>query len=191
MVTASQLRAGMAIRHENQAYKVLKTEYHPGQGKMGGVTHAQLRNLSTGTVWEHSFRADLRFQDLPVEKVSLEFLYADGEQCVFMNPETYEQAEVATALVGERARFLKPEMRLSVEFVEGAPVSVLFPDIIDVRIADTAPPIHAQQDSTWKTATLDNGAEVMVPQFIKTGDVIRLDVDTLRYVDRTKGTAGR
>jgi elongation factor P len=78
-----------------------------------------------------------------------------------------------------------------VEFVEGTPVSVLFPDMVEVRIAETAPPVHAQQDSTWKTATLENGAEVMVPQFIKTGDVIRLDVDSLRYVERAKGAAQR
>jgi elongation factor P len=181
----------MAIRHENQSYKVLKADYHPGQGKMSGATHAQLRNLATGTVWEHSFRADSKLEDIPVERTSLEFLYSDGDQCVFMNPENYEQVEVAADMVGERSRFLQPEMRLSVEFVEGAPVSVLFPDMVEVRIAETAPPVHAQQDSTWKTATLENGAEVMVPQFIKTGDVIRLDVDTLRYVDRAKGAAQR
>ncbi|MCL6507200.1 MAG: hypothetical protein K6T59_09255, partial [Bryobacteraceae bacterium] len=58
---------------------------------------------------------------------------------------------------------------------------------IEVRIADTAPPTHAQQDSTWKEAVLDNGVQIMVPQFIKTGDVIRLDVENLKYVDRAKG----
>lgn len=181
----------MAIRHEGQTYKVLKADYHPGQGKMSGATHAQLRNLSTGTLWEHSFRADLKVQDIPVEKVSMEFLYTDGEQCVFMNPESYEQVEVAAAMVGERSRFLQAQMRISVEFVEGAPASVLFPDMVEVRIADTTPPVHAQQDSTWKTATLENGVDVIVPQFIKTGDVIRLDVDTLRYVDRAKGASAR
>lgn len=189
MVTASQLRSGMAIRHENQTYKVLKADYHPGQGKMGGVTHAQLRNLQTGTLWEHSFRAELKLQDLPVEKHSADYLYTDGDQCVFMNPENYEQIEISKAMIGERARFLQPEMRLTLEVVEGRPVSVLFPDMVEVRIADTTPPVHAQQDSTWKTATLENGAEVMVPQFIKTGDVIRLDVDTLRYADRVKGAS--
>jgi elongation factor P len=191
MVTASQLRSGMAIRHENQSYKVLKADYHPGQGKMGGVTHAQLRNLQTGTVWEHSFRAELKLQDLPVEKHSADYLYNDGDQCVFMNPENYEQIEISKAMIGDRARFLQPEMRLTLEVVEGSPVSVLFPDMVEVRIADTTPPVHAQQDSTWKTATLENGAEVMVPQFIKTGDVIRLDVDTLRYADRVKGASSK
>lgn len=62
MITASQLRAGMAIRFEREIYKVLIADYHPGQGKMGGTSHARLRNLSTGTLWEHSFRSDLKLK---------------------------------------------------------------------------------------------------------------------------------
>jgi elongation factor P len=187
MVLASQLRAGMAVRFEGQVYKVLLADYHPGQGKMGGATHARLKNLSTGALWDHSFRSELKLDDLAVEKQSMDFLYTDADACYFMNPETYEQVAVPSSLLGEQARFLRPEMRLPVESVEGLPVSVLFPDIIEVRIGDTAPPVHAQQDSTWKAARLDNGVEIMVPQFIKNGDVIRLDVQNLKYIDRAKG----
>lgn len=187
MITASQLRAGMAIRFENQDYKVIAADYHPGQGKMGGVTHARLRNLFTGTFWEHSFRSDLKLEELAVEKRPMEFLYSDTAHSVFMDPGSYEQVEVPLAVVGEQARFLQPQMRVPIDFVNGAPVSVQLPDIMEVRIADTAPPVHAQQDSTWKAAILDNGAEIMVPQFIKTGDVIRLDLQTMKYMDRTKG----
>ncbi len=190
MVIASQLRAGMAVRHEGQVYKVIAAEYHPGQGKMGGATHARLKNLTTGSLWEHSFRADLKLEDLPAEKQSMEFLYSDEEQCYFMNPDNYEQVSIASEVIGPQARFLKPEMRLPVEFVEGQPVSVLFPDILEMGVADTAPPVHAQQDSTWKTARLENGVEIMVPQFIKVGDVVRLDVDHLKYLERAK-TPGR
>ncbi len=187
MVAASQLRAGMAIRYEGQLYRVLLAEYHPGQGKMGGVTHTRLKNLSTGTLWEHSFRSDLKLEDLPVEKQAMEFLYADGEQCYFMHPESYEQVAVPGALIGEQARLLQPEMRVAVEFVEDQPVNVILPEVLEVRVADTAPPVHQQTDSVWKTARLDNGLEIMVPQFIKTGDVIRLDVAGLKYMDRAKG----
>jgi len=114
-------------------------------------------------------------------------LYSDADACYFMNPENYEQVAIPVAVIGEQARFLLPQMRLAVEFIEGRPVSVLFPDIIDVRVADTAPPVHQQQDSTWKSARLENGVEIMVPQFVKTGDAIRLDLQTLKYVDRAKG----
>lgn len=187
MVTASQLRAGMAVRYEGQVYKVLAADYHPGQGKMGGVMHARLRNLSTASLWEHSFRADLKLEELAVEKQPMDFLYADGGQCCFMNPDTYEQVEVPASLIGPQASFLLPEMRVAVEFVEGQPVSVVFPEILEVRVAETAPPVHQQQESVWKPARLVNGAEVMVPQFIKVGDLIRLDMASLKYIDRAKG----
>ena len=167
MVTASQLRAGMAIRYEGQPYKLMTCEYHPGQGKMGGVAHVRLRNLSTGTFWEHSFRADLKLEEMSVERRSLSFLYADGGQSWFMDPVSFEQVPVEDAVIGPQARFLKPEMTLPVEFVEEQAVSVLFPDIIEVRIADTAPAMHQQVDSTFKSARLENGVEIMVPQFIK------------------------
>ena len=187
MVLASQLRSGMAIRYERHIYKVLSSDYHPGQGKMGGVTHARLRNLTTNSLWEHSFRAELKLEEVPVEKQSLSFLYSDTDQFYFMNPESFEQIGIAAGVVGEQSKFLLPEMTLPVEFIEGQPVSIVFPDIIEVAVATTAPPAHGQQDNTWKTARLENGINVMVPQFIKTGDVIRLDTATLKYVDRAKG----
>lgn len=187
MVVASQLRPGLAIRLEGKIYKVLAANYHAGQGKMGGVTHAQLKNLSTGTLLDHAFRADLRLEDLPIQKQMMEFLYSDAEQCYFMHPETYEQLGVPASVMGSRARFLQPQMSLAIEFVEGQPVNVVFPEIIEIEVTETAPPTHQQQDSTLKSATLNNGVLIRVPQFIKAGDVIRLDVENLKYIERAKG----
>jgi elongation factor P len=187
MVLASQLRAGMAVRFEGQDYKIVAAEYHPGQGKMGGTTHTRLQNLLTGTFWEHSFRSELKLEQIPLEKKTLEFLFTDAARCTFMDPETYEQTEVPAEIIGEQAKFLEPGMRLPVEMLEGRPVSVVFPDVLDVKIADTAPPLHQQQTSAFKPAKLENGVSVMVPLFVKTGDVIRLDVQNLRYMDRARG----
>lgn len=186
MVSAAQLRAGMAIRYEGQIFKVIASEYHPGQGKMGGVAHARLKNLSTAALWAHSFRAELKIEEVPLAKQSLVFLYSDADRAFFMNPESFEQVEIDNSVIGPQIRFLQPDVRLPVEFVDGRPVSVVFPDIMEARVADTAPPAHGQQDNTWKTARLENGIEVLVPQFIKGGDLIRLDVADLRYVDRAK-----
>jgi elongation factor P len=187
MVLASQLRPGMAIRFEGQDYKVVAAQYHPGQGKMGGATHARLRNLDTGTFWEHSFRAELKLEEVPLEKQELEFLYADENHYCFMHPETFEQTEIPKSLIAAQAAFLEAGMRLTIEFAKGRPVSVLFPDVLEVKVADTAPPTHQQQDTNFKPARLENGVEVMVPQFVKTGDAIRLDLQNLRYMDRAKG----
>ena len=186
MVAASQLRAGMAIQYQGQSYRVVAAEYHPGQGRMTGATHTRLQNLDTGTFWEHSLRGELKLEEIPLEKRALEFLYADGDQCCFMNPETFEQLEIPLSIVGPQAAFLDPGMKLAVEFMGSRPIRVLFPVAVEVRIADTAPPIHQQVDSNLKPAKLENGAAVMVPQFVKSGDVIRLDLQTMKYMDRVR-----
>jgi elongation factor P len=190
MISASQIRSGMAIRYEGQLYKVLAADYHPGQGKMGGVNHLRLKNLLTGTTWEHSLRADLKVEDVPVDRQTPEFLYSDGASCFFMNPVSYDQIEIPVAVIGEQAKFLDPGMQLPLEFVEGRPVSIVFPDFIEVKIADTAPPSHGQADSAWKPARLGNDVQVMVPPFVKIGDTIRLNLSNLKYMDRTKAKAG-
>jgi elongation factor P len=190
MITASEVRTGMAVRYDGQTYKVLAADYHPGQGKMGGVLHARLRNLDTGTQWEHSFRAELRFEEIPLDKRPVEFLYGDDDECHFMDPQTFEQFDVPTAVIGERARLLQPQMRVSIELLGERPIAALLPDVLEVRIADTAPAMHNQQDSTWKPAKLESGIQIMVPQFIKTGDMVRLDTEHLKYMERLKSAAG-
>ena len=126
---------------------------------------------------------------MAIEKQAMEFLYSDAENCHFMNPETYDQVDIPVAVIGSQSRFLQAEMRLGVEFVQGQPISVDFPGIVEIRVTDTAPPTHQQQDNTLKPARLENGIEVMVPQFIKVGDSIRLNVESLKYVERAKGSA--
>src|ERR1700740_1793742 len=121
MVLASQLRAGMAIRYDGQLYRVLAADYHPGQGRMTGQNHARLRNLSTGTLWEHSFRSELKLDDVPTDKRALDYLYPDTHHHAFMDPESNEQVEIPRALLGPQAAFLESGMKLAVEFVEGRP----------------------------------------------------------------------
>lgn len=186
MIAASQLRPGIAVRFEGSLYKVLAANYHPGQGKMGGVCHARLKNLGTGTLREHNFRADLKLEEVSLDKRGLEFLYQDGEECLFLDPATNDTLGVPTAAIGSQIRFLRPELAVSIEFVGDQPVSVELPEMMEMRVGDTAPPVHQQNDSTWKPALLDNGVEVMVPQFIKTGDVIRIDLAKLAYMDRAR-----
>jgi elongation factor P len=189
MVLASQLRSGMAILFEGQTYRVISADYHPGQGKMGGVAHTHLQNLATRTLRDTSFRSELKLQEVSLDKQTLEFLYADEDQCCFMNPVTFEQIEIAGAVIGPRAGILIGGMTLTVEFLEGRPVNVVFPDVIEVKVMDTAPPVHQQADSNFKAARLENGIEVLVPQFVKTGDLIRVHVESLKYMARAEARA--
>jgi elongation factor P len=114
----------------------------------------------------------------------MEFLYADEDNCYFRNGETSEQHAIDRELAGPQAALLEPGMTLPVEFADGSPVSVLFPDIVEVRIAETAAAAHQQAAGTLKSAKVANGIEILVPQFIKEGDTIRLDARTFKYVER-------
>ena len=189
MILASQIRSGMAIAFEGQTYRVVSSEYHPGQGKMGGVTHTHLQNLGTGTWRDYSFRSEMKLQEISLERQALEFLYMDGNQCYFMNPDNFEQTEIARETIGPQAGLLLAGMKLSIDFLEGRPVSVVVPDVLEVKVVDTAPPLHQQADTNFKPARLENGIEILVPQFVKTGDLIRLNVETMKYMARAETRA--
>ncbi|HEX2712026.1 MAG TPA: elongation factor P [Candidatus Acidoferrales bacterium] len=186
MIPAAELKPGMAVRLEGQICKVLAAELKAGAGQAGGVVKTKLRNVTTGRLLEPHLRPDERVEDLALERQTMEFLYSDGESVTFMNPETFEQVEIGRAAMGPAARFLKPEMRVPVEFFDGRPVSVALPSVVEARIADTALPVHSQQDNTWKEATLENGAVIRVPLFIEKGEMVRVDVENARYLERVR-----
>jgi elongation factor P len=186
MVIASELRPGMVIRSEGQVYKVLDVESKAGAAKMGGVVKASLSNLHTARMLDQHFRPQERLEDLELERHNMEFLYSGDDGVTFMNPVTFEQVEIAREMIGAAEKFLQPEMELPVEFFEGKPVSVVLPQIVEARVITTAPPIHAQQDSAFKEATLENGVQIRVPLFICLGETVRVEVRTGKYVDRVR-----
>ena len=186
MVLASELRPGMVIRSEGQVYKVLEVEAKAGAAKMGGVVKATLSNLHSARMLEQHFRPQERLEDLELERHNMEFLYSGDDGVTFMNPVTFEQVEISREMIGAAEKFLQPEMELPVEFFEGKPVSVVLPQIVEAKVETTAPPIHAQQDSAFKEATLDNGVQIRVPLFIGPGETVRVEVKTGRYVDRVR-----
>ncbi len=184
MVLASELTRGMVIRVEGEIYRVLEVESKAAIAKLGGVVKAELSNVRTGNLWEARFRPQERLDDLPVERYLMEFLFRDGDTCTFMNPNTYEQVEIAGAMLGPAADFLQSGDSVPVEFFQGQPISALVPDILEARVADTTPPAHSQQDSAWKEARLENGLVIRVPLFIAPGEHVRVEVRTGRYVER-------
>ena len=191
MIPAAELKFGMAIRVEGQIFKVLEAEFKAGGGQAGCVVKTKLRNVSSGKMWEPHFRPDERMEDLDVVRQTMEFLYSDDDNCYFMNPNNFEQVEIPRAVLGPGEKFLKPEMRLPVEFFEGNPISMVFPSVVEIRVADTAPPVHSQQDNTWKEAKLENGVQIMVPLFIGPDEMVRVDVETGRYLERVRGERKR
>jgi elongation factor P len=189
MIIASQLRPGTVLKFGEDLLKVVESTFHIGQGKMPGSVHAKLRNIRKGTFKELRWRPEERLEDVQLEKQEMEYLYSDADSVTFMNPTTFDQVSVPLESIGTAEKYLKPEMSVPVEFYEGQPVSIVFPAIVEVKVQTTAPATHQQQDSTFKYATLENGVETMVPQFIKPGQIVRIDVATGKYVDRVRTDA--
>ncbi len=186
MIIASELKAGAVIRIEGKIYKVLEAECKAGTAKLGGVVKTKLRNVSSRRIWEPHFRTEERLEDIELDQHRMEFLFSEGEQCTFMNPENFEQIEVPNTLLGPAAPFLQSGMDFPVEFFEGQPISVAFPDVMEARVTNTMPATHSQQDSAWKEATLENGLRIRVPLFIGPEEVVRVEVNTLRYLERAR-----
>jgi len=191
MVIASELKEGTFIRIERQIYQVLEAESRAGAAKLSGVVKTKLRNVSGGRMWEPHFRPDERLEDVEVEQQTLEFLFSDADSCIFMDPRSFEQIEVPRAILGVTEQFLQPGMQVQLQFFEGRPISAIFPDVVEARVASTTPPAHSQQDSTWKEATLDNGLRIRVPLFIAPGEIVRVELQTGRYGERAKSERKR
>ena len=189
MIIASQLRPGTVLKFGDDLLKVVESTFHIGQGKMPGSVHAKLRNIRKGTFKELRWRPEERLEDAQLEKQEMEYLYSDADSVTFMNPTTFDQVSVPLESIGAAEKYLKPEMSVPVEFYDGQPVSIVFPAIVEAKVETTAPPAHQQQDSTFKYATLENGVETMVPQFIKPGEIVRIEVATGKYVDRVRTDA--
>ena len=186
MVNATDLRAGMVIKIDDEPYYVAAADYHIGQGKMPGSVHARLRDILKGTTKDLRFRPDERLEETALEKQQMEFLYSDADSATFMNPQSFEQLSIPLETIGPGHTFLKTEMEVSIEFYNGRPVNVLLPEMVELAVETTVPPIHQQQDSTFKPATLENGMELTVPQFIAPGEVVRIEVATGKYVERLR-----
>jgi len=184
MVKASDLRNGTCIRFNGELYKVVLAEMKVGTAKLPSSVHARLRNLQTGAQTEQRLHPEAKVEDVMVETTTLTYSYKDGDTFYFMHPVTFEQVAVPRQMVGAYEKFVTDGGRLKVEFYGEQPIDVLIPQTVDVTVASTGPALHGDNDSAPKPATLENGMEVHVPQFIKTHDRIKLDVASGRYIER-------
>jgi len=183
MKAATEIRVGNVIRLDGKILKVVSQEIR-GTGKFGKTAHLKLKSLEDGHVSEKGLRAEDKVEEVSLERVKMQFLYKDADQFVFMNMQNYEQFELPGSTVGKQEIFLKENSEIDVEFVEGKAMSVAFPKMVTLKVANTPPGIRGAGDSTYKEAELENGLKILVPQFLKEGESIRINVEDLSYVER-------
>jgi elongation factor P len=186
MVMASELREGMALRIDQQVYRVLEVEAKAGTAKMGGTVRVRLENVRSGRQWDQHFRPLERLKDVELEKRKVEFLYSEGGNCIFQRLDSFEQVEFPAASLGLAEKLLQPGIEVSAEFFEGEPISVVLPDTAEARVVSTAPPARSAQESGRKEARLENGLTVQVPLFVAPGEMVSIDLRTGHYVERVR-----
>jgi elongation factor P len=184
MILVSDVKEGAALKLDEKLYKVLEIVRHAGSGQMHGFVELKLKDIRFGHVADRRFKQTDKLEDVDLTKRQMDYLYSDAEACYFMDPDNFEQVGVPKKAVGHIEKFLKEGMKISVELLGEEAVSIQFPKIVELKVAATGTGIRDGQDNTMKPATLENGMEVLVPQFVETGDKVRVDTEKVKYVDR-------
>ena len=183
MIEATEIRVGHILKLDGKLGKVLSQEIR-GTGKFGKTVHLKVKSMEDGRTHEKSFRAEDKAEDIEVRRVKMEYSYQDGDQFVFMNMENFEQFFLSAKSVGAERAFLKENSEIDILFEGDKALAIDFPKVAELKVTNTAPPVKGSRDSTYKEAELENGLKLLVPQFIKEGDVIRVDIEELSYRDR-------
>lgn len=184
MIDVNELRKGTTFELDGNIYKVLEYSHHkPGRGK--ATIRVDVRDLRSGVRLKKKFNSGDTVQDIRLTYRNAKYMYSDGEHYHFMDMETYEQPALKGEALGDATKFLKEEMEVKLTFYQGEPLDIEMPTTVDQEVVRADPSVRGNTaTSVTKSVTTDTGLEVDVPNFIETGDVIRIDTRSGEYVTR-------
>lgn len=186
MASTADIRKGLTLQMEGQIFEVADFQ-HVKPGKGGAFVRITLRNARTGRIIERTLNSGASIETVRVDGKDLQFLYSDGEFYHFMDQESYEQFQFDGTWLGDKAQWLKEGVVARVNFLDSEALTIDLPNFLELQITETAPGFKGDTvSSTGKPAKLETGAEVNVPLFCETGDVVRVDTRTGEYLDRVK-----
>jgi elongation factor P len=185
-VIASSIRKGNIIEKDGQLYVVLTAEnIHPGKGTP--VTQLAMRRISDGVKVAERYRTTENVERAFVEDRDFNYLYQDGDGYNFMNNETFEQVSVPADVIGDQSVYLQENMTCVLSMFDGRCVAIQLPARVTLEIVDTEPTVKGQTaSSSYKPATLSNGARTMVPPHISAGTRVVIMTEDGSYVERAK-----
>ena len=183
-IPATQMRPGMIIKHNEQLHLVFKVE-HRTPGNLRAFIQAKLRNIRSGAMFEHRFRSGDAIERVVVDEIAMDFLYADGDDYYFMNPEDYEQTVLKGSTLGDAVEYLTPNLQIKVSYFAGQAVGIELPGTVELTVVETEPGLKsATASSVTKPAKTETGLVVQVPPFINEGEKIRVDTSEGAYLSR-------
>ena len=184
MVSAGDFKNGITIEIEGNIYQIMEFQ-HVKPGKGAAFVRTKYKNIITGAVLEKSFRPTEKFPAARIERVDMQYLYADGDLYNFMDVNTYEQIALSTDVVGDALKFVKENETVKVCSYNGKVFSVEAPLFVELEITDTEPGFKGDTATgATKPATLETGAQINVPLFVNQGDRVKIDTRTGEYLSR-------
>jgi elongation factor P len=184
MIASTQLRPGMVVKFNNELHSVFSM-VHRTPGNLRGFVQAKMRNLRTGSMMEHRFSSEDKVERVALDEHEMEYLYDDGEYYYFMNTENYEQMHLTKDMLGDGVLYLIPQLKVTVEFYEGKPISVELPPSVEMTVVETEPGLKGSTGSNvTKPAKMDTGLVVQVPGFVNPGERIRISTSGGTYLER-------
>ena len=186
MATTNDLKNGLVLNLEGDLWAVVEFQ-HVKPGKGGAFVRTTLKNVLSGKVVDKTFNAGTKVDTATVDKRTMQYLYADGEDFVFMDLESYDQIPVNANTVGDAAKYLLPEAEAMVATHEGVPLYIELPTSVVLEITYTEPGLQGDRSTGGtKPATVETGATVNVPLFITTGERIKVDTRDSSYLGRVQ-----
>ena len=184
MINSNHIKRGMVIKIDNDLQLVQSFQHHkPGKG--AAVVRIKLKSLSKNTTVEKTFRSGESLEDVDLDKRPVTYSYEDGDRIVFMDTESYDEIPLQKDDIQDLLPFLKEGVELLVLLYEDKPVSVIPPNFVELEVTYAEEGLRGDTATTAnKEVTLETGAKLQVPLFVKNGDVVKIDLRDFSYVER-------
>lgn len=184
MATTNDLKNGLVLNLDGQLWTVVEFQ-HVKPGKGGAFVRTKLKNVLSGKVVDKTFNAGVKVDTATVDKRTMQYLYKDGEDWIFMDVQTYDQLPVPTNTLGDGAKYLLENQEAIVAIHEGTPLYVELPASVELTVEYTEPGLQGDRSTGGtKPARLETGAEIQVPLFLEAGERIRVDTRDGSYLGR-------
>ena len=187
MYETSDLRKGLKVLIDGVPYVVLEAQFvKPGKG--AAFTRTVFKNLLNGKTKEMNIRSGEKLEPANVDQREMQFLYKEAGDLVLMDQTNYEQVSVSAEMVGKAADLMKDNLPCRMSFFNERPVDVTLPTFVQLDVTATEPGVDGSTDArnVTKKATVETGAVILVPLFIRVGDTIKIDTRTREYVERVE-----
>ena len=186
MYGPTDLKKNTLITLDGQPYKVVEYSQKV-MGRGGSIVNVKVKNLITGALLPKTFKGQEKIEPAEVTTRKAQYLYKDDTKFYFMDPESFEQYELASDMVGDAEDFMKEGNEVEIQFYNGTPINLQLPKNIWLEVIYTENAVKGDTTSSvMKDAKLETGVTIKVPAFIKTGDIVSVDTETHAYRERKK-----